>query len=347
MALPSDLSYGDFVQLAFHYLINPGPVRPNAGVAVSVLYYLYSHYASNPNIQAKVPLRDNQLYQAMQDIIDATNSDGKFRIIRVQHKPLNQPVTFSVLDQTRAHRLYGGLLQETYMTTYQLAKTAMKSYLHVYPSGTTQVTPGSDHLNRATNRPLTSNWRIGINVLPGSIAAAVEALMPIMHTHKDIRHIKFWAPGRASKLDSVIIFLRKQANTYGNIQLAVQQAMTNARVQIQPNFSPMWNEFADGYGEAAEAPRNGFSFGVFRCILAYLAIPQRPDTAAMLTLSDYLARVDDTFTTFGIPLFAPHEQGPLHEPPYNDPIRQRFMRAMALYSKLPADTFQNYQLTAR
>ena len=346
MPIPSDQSYGDFVQLAFYYLINPGPVQPNAGVAVSVLYNLYCHYTPYLNIQAKVPLAGDELYWAMIEILDAAELNNRERIIRVQHKPLNQPVTLSVMDQPRAHQQYGTLaLNNTITNTYPLAETALTSYLHVYPAGTQRQAPDSNALNYPQDRPVTSNWRIGINVLPGSIAAAVEALMPIMHTYKDIHHIKFSAPGRANKSDSAIIYLRKETATYNTIKGNVQQAMTN--VEIQPKFSPMWNEFADGYGEAAEAPTNGFSFGVFRCILAYLAIPRRPSTAATLTLSGYLARVDETFETFGIPLFAPHEQGPLWAPPYNHPIRLRFMRALALYSNLPADTFQNLQLTAR
>lgn len=347
MPILSDQSYQEFVQLlAFPYLVNPGPVEPNAGVAVSNLYRGYCYYTPSPNIQAKVALAGNELYMAMIALLDATYSDNKNRIIRVQHTPPGRTATLSVMDRQRASDQYGNLLQHPTIT-YPLAETALTSYLHVYPSGTTQVTTGSDNLSRATNRPPTNNWRIGINVVPGSMAAAVEALMPIMYDFEDIDHIKFLAPGRANKSDSVIIFLVKDPDTYDLTKQAVLQAMEEAQVEIQPKFSPMWNEFADGYGEAAEAPINGYSFGVFRCILAYLASPRRPSTAAILTQWDYQARVDKTFETFGIPLFAPHEQGQLIVPPYNGLIRKRFMKARALYENLPADAFQNLQLTAR
>ena len=340
MPIPSDQSYQDFVRSAFSILTNLGPALPNAGVTVSCLYQLYCYYNSNPNIQAKVPLAGTQLYQATFDLLVNSHTDDKYRFIRIQDDDL------SVMDQPAALQQYGSLVQNSnVITTNQPAITALTSYLHIYPDGTKWPDRNTNKLKRPNNRGGIINWRFGINVVPNSIAAAVKALMPILDQYPEIDHIKFSAPGRANKLDSVIIYLLKPANTDNTIKQAVQQAITNANVQIQLNFSPMWNEYANGYGEAAEAPTNGYSFGMFRCILAYLAYPRRPSTAATLSLQDYQARVDKTFETFGIPLFAPHEQGQLLAPPYNHPIRIRFMRALALYRNLRANAFQNLQLT--
>lgn len=335
--VPPDQSYQDFVRLAFTNLVNWGPAWPNDGVAVSVLYHLYCHHNFHFNIQAKAPLTGNQLNQAMINLINSVTINNRNHVIRIQDDNLN------VMNQRATLRQYRNPPQNM----SRQARRARRSYLHVYPYGTTVVQNSLNQITLPNTRNYAKNWRIGINVFPNSMAAAVQALVPIMDQNLVIDHMKFMAPGRADKSDSVIIFLRKQANNYGNIRIAVGQAMVNAQVQIQRKFSPMWNEFDYGYGEAAEAPTNGYSFGMFRCILAYLAYPRRLSTVATLRLADYQARVDEIFETFGIPLFAPHEQGQLILPPFNDPLRIRFMRALALYRNFGANVYQNLLLVAR
>lgn len=338
MPRPSYQSYQDFVRTAFAYLEDPGPIRPDDALAVSDLYHLYSNYDSRPWIAAKVPLAGVPLYQAMIAFINNANNTDPNRIIRVQSDK------WRVLDKAAALIHYNNPPPGGPGLSAQ-AQTAMTSYLHVYPTGTQRRSPNSKHLIAPQNHNYVNNWRIGINVVPGSIAAAVLALMPILDANRHIGHIKFSAPGTAGKPDSVIIYLRKRTATYGAIKAAVQQAIPV--VNVQAKFSPMWSEFADGFGEAAEPPKNGGSFGTYRCILAYLAYPRSASTAATLSPSDYLARVDQTFGIFGIPLFEPQKQGRLPSPPYNSSIRKRFMRARALHKGKPTNHFHKTKLVDR
>ena len=335
MPRPSDQSYQDFVRAAFSYLVNPGPVPPDAGLAVSELYDCYADYDPDPTVRAKRALTGNRLYGALVDFI--TNVGG--RIIRVQNDD------WSVLDQPAALVQYRNPPLGGIRALPTQARKALTSYLHVYPTGTQRVALDSNKLIRPANRPTTNNWRIGINVKPRYIARAAQALVGIMDANRHIDHIKFSAPGSARKPDSVIIYMRKRTATYGTIKAAVQTAIPVR--YVQPKFSPMWNEFADGFAEAAEAPIHGGSFGTFRCILAYLAYPRRASTAASLSLSDYQKRADETFELFGIPLFEPHKQGRLYRPPFNDPIRKRFMRAYALHKGKAANRYRNRQLIDR
>lgn len=341
MALSSDQSYQDFLRQAFFHLTNPGPVRPDAGLAVRNLYHLYCYYDSNPMIPAKAPLADNDLYRAMIELLEAANFENKKHIIRVQHTPPNQNVTFSIMDQDKALLQYGNLSRSSDIT-YQLAITAMKSYLHVYPSDTRRLDQNTNELSRPIGRSGIIDWRIGINVDPISIAAAVLKFLPVVDKYPDIHHIKFAAPAFATKSDSIIFYLRKQPNTYKTIRKAVKQASQN--LKIQPKFAPMWNEFAAGLGEAADAPRRDLSFGIYRCILAYLAFPVSRIEAAALSFPQYLDSVDDMFERFGIPRYMPHEQGRLYIPPVDAALQRRFMVAKALYDGKSFDAYQDSKL---
>ena len=349
MPLPSDQSYKDFISSAYTYLTNPGPVRPSDGVAVSKLYRLYSRYDSNPTVAAKVALVGDPLYQAMVAFIGNANI-GANRIIRVQSDK------WRVMDQAKVLKQYQNPPQGSPGAMKRQARKALGSYLHIYPDGTKRKGRKSVTLpagrpgvplpdgSRDPNHP-PNNWRIGINVEPGSMTAAVAALMDIMDNNADINHIKFSAPGTAGKPDSVIIYMRKRDDSYAGIRTAVQNAV--AGLNIQHKFSPMWNEFADGFGEAAEPPKGGSSFGTYRCILAYLAYRRPSSKAATLSPSEYLARVDQIFGIFGIPLFEPHKQGSVIIPPYNRSFHDRFMKARALSKGKAADHYLNDQLIAR
>ncbi len=295
--------------------------------------------APDPTIAAKVGLVGNPLYLAMVAFINnATNIDPN-RIIRIQSDD------HSIMDQVAVLQEYNNPPPGSPAAMNRQARKALSTYLHVYPAGTQRQAPNSNKLIAPANRNYTNNWRIGINVLPGSIAPAVLALMPILDANRHIGHIKFSAPGLAGKPDSVIIYMRKRRATYDTIKGAVQAAIPAANVQA--TFSPMWNEYEPGFAEAAEPPKYGGGFGTYRCILAYLAYPRQPSTAATLRPSDYLARVDQTFGIFGIPLFEPHKQGPLLEPPYDSHIRKRFMRAYALHKGKSTNRYRKRHLIAR
>ena len=335
MPVPADQSYQDFVKAAFNYFMNPVD-HPHvyAGRTIRELYGCYSRYDSDPTVPPKVALAGIALYTALDTFI--TNVGA--RIIRVQRDHWN------IMNKAAVQTEYQNRIGGGNAALSNSARRARDTYLHVYPTGTVGVLP-----KKVTPPParaaITPNWRIGINVEPNSIAGAAQALMGLMDAQNDIGHIKFSAPGMAGKPDSVIVYLRKRRQTYAAIRTAVQVAV--APLNIQQKFSPIWNEFAPGLGEASEPPKNGGSFGSFRCTLAYLAYPQLRSAARTLSLSEYQDRIDETFEIFGIPRFHPNEQGPLGSPPYDDVWRRRFMRAFGSYKGVYPNEYQNRLLTDR
>ncbi len=96
----------------------------------------------------------------------------------------------------------------------------------------------------------------------------------------------------------------------------------------------MWNEFVDGYAEAAEPPRGGGSFGTFRCILAYLGYDYLLASGDGSTINNYLAWTDTIFEIFGISQFSPHDQGPLNNPLYDNQMRLEYMQVFSICRSL-------------
>lgn len=336
MPLPSEQSYREFLRLAFAYLTNPGPVRPNAGLAVNRLYRLYCYYDSNPLVPPKVPLADAQLCQAMIDLITNANTGGINRFIRIQDD------NFSVMNQATVLGQYQNWQQNNIALTDRQAIIALTSYLHVYPTATQWPDHNTNQLTRPRGLPRNNDWRIGINVKPRRIATVAQNLLPLMDYREDVDHIKFAAPGMAGKPDSVIIFLRRRRRTYLQFRGFVQNAVNPQHILAK--FLPMWNEFAAGLGDAAEPPRRDFSFGTYRCILAYLAFPVHGTEAAALSFPQYLDSVDDMFERFGIPRYIPHEQGRLYIPPVDAALQRRLMAAKALYDGKSFDAYQDSRL---
>lgn len=334
MPRSSDQSYQDFVRLAFDYFVGLGnPAKPNAASSVHNLYTQYSAYNPDPKVQAKVSLKDKALYNAMITFID--NAANK--VVRVQGDD------WSVLDNVGVRKEYVKRRDDKKFVLSTQAQRALRTYLHVYPAGATNQK--SNKVTMPNGRPDPNNWRIGINVKPDSIAAALAVLAPIMDSTPDIHHIKFAAPGTAGKPDSVIIYMRKKDKTYTGIRTQVQAALGG--LNLQSKFSPMWNEFANGVAEASEPPKNGGSFGTYRCILAYLAYYFLQLTNDDMTPEDYLGWCDAIFEIFGIPQFEPHQQGPLNDPLYDNSMRQLFMSASALYKRKPANSFKDVLLINR
>jgi hypothetical protein len=333
MPVPSDQSYEDFVKAAFIYFADPVlPPKVYAGRTIRNLYNRYAAYDSDPAVPAKVPLAGNALYAALVSFIDNVGN----RIVRVQSDDWNILNNVGVRAEYQA-RVVGGNAPLS-----QTAGRARGSYLHVYPTGTTANPPNG--VTPPHGRAV-SNWRIGINVQPNSIAGAAQALVGIMDANNDIGHIKFSGPRSARKPDSVIVYMRKRRQTYANLRATVQNAVR--LLNIQPKFSPMWNEFVPGLAEAAEPPRHGGSFGNFRCTLAYLAYPEKRSESNRVGLVEYQDLVDQTFEVFGIPRYQPHEQEPLPVPIYDDAWRRRFMRAFASYKGVDPIVYRNTQLTDR
>ncbi len=347
MPRPSYQSYEDFVRIAFAYFVGlANPAHPNAGRSARALYRRYSSYHPDPLIAPKVPLAGDPLYTALSNLI---NNIGN-HVVRVQSDDWN------LLDNAAVRQEYQSRLGGQLNPLSRSALATQSSYLHVYPTGTVATAPDSVTLpaGRPGAAPIgggggpdlpRNNWRIGINVEPSSMAAAVAALVGIMDNNADINHIKFAAPGTAGKPDSVIIYLRKSDNTYAGIRDAVEAAV--AGLNIQHKFSPMWNEIANGFAEAAEPPKGGSSFGGYRCNLAVLAYLELLAAGVNVTINNYLAYMQRTFSIFGIPVQLPHRQGPLDDPLYDNQMRRRFMQVLALKKRRAANRYQNRQLINR
>ena len=204
------------------------------------------------------------------------------------------------MDKTAMLEQYAKPLTTAFNTA---ARYASKSYLHLYPSGSTysrrgRFVPPVEHTK-------VCNWRIGINVKPSSMAQAVAALAPVLDAQKDINHIKFQAPGSASKCDSVIVYMNK-TDDYLNVKNAVIGAVTG--LDIQDCFSIIWEQPLDGIGEAAEPPIG--SFGTYRSSIAVLSyhvalklFNRRPN------LDQFLRVAKSVYQQFGVSFADPHKQG--------------------------------------
>lgn len=179
------------------------------------------------------------------------------------------------------------------------ATMAANGYLHVYPTGSQYTnggnfTPPAGHVNH-------SDWRIGLNIEPTSIAAAATALGPVLDAQNNINHIKYLAPGSIDKNDSVIVYMNK-AGDYNTVKAAVTGAV--AGLDIQDCFAIIWEQFADGQAEASEPPAG--SFGSYRTaisVLSYCSTGGRPD------LDQFLTAARTIYNTFGVTFDNPHEQG--------------------------------------
>src|ERR1700734_1513681 len=90
----------------------------------------------------------------------------------------------------------------------KFAELLKTTYLHVYPTA-----------------PAEGNWRIGFNVRPVDIAAAMAELAPIMNQYDSLDHMKFLCPGSASKADSVIVYADRQVASFDALKHAALQAM--------------------------------------------------------------------------------------------------------------------------
>ncbi len=183
------------------------------------------------------------------------------------------------------------------------AQNASKRYLHLYPTGSTYL--GRGRFTPPLGHATASDWRIGINIEPSSIADALVALAPVLDAQNDINHIKFLAPGSAVKCDSVIVYMNKTDN-YTTVKNAVIGAVTG--LDIQDCFSIIWEQPVDGIGEAAEPPTG--SFGTYRAAIATLSyyiawqlFNARP------SLDNFLALADAAYGQFGVTFANPHEQG--------------------------------------
>ncbi|WP_139134899.1 hypothetical protein [Magnetovibrio blakemorei] len=98
------------------------------------------------------------------------------------------------------------------------AQLATDNYLHVYPANTVYGAGGHVTLPLARSGVVGKDWRIGINVTPATMPAAVAAVLGIMDAYNCVQHIKFTPSGYAGKPDSIILLYEKGWHLYDRAQ---------------------------------------------------------------------------------------------------------------------------------
>ncbi len=333
-------SYGDFRTACWTYLSAYNATAFGAlnhrrcmKDLYSNVYSAYNHYNAAP----KVALAHPPLYQQMINLIDATNTaNGHDNDIKIQTGspwPVLHGDAAKAAITAEYQNVIGGTILPAALTANAAAAT--NHYLHIYPNPV---------------RAVVSNWRIGINVPPGEIAAAVAALIPVMQANPDINHIKFAAPTIVGKPDSVIVYMRNNPVTYAGIEAAVRAAVDLAPAfHVVHQFAPMWNELAPGVAVAAEPPRHGGSFGNYRCIIAYAAylLSREMYPGAALNQANFNIEIDDMFNQFGMPTPAnPHRQNALAQP-FDPDYEGVFMALYGVYKQGDANAFTGVALLNR
>ena len=282
-------SYDAFVKAAWSYFSLPMVDELSGPSNLGDLYQFAAGY--NPgHLPPKSALSGSELDAAMALFVEATSPH---RIV-MQASEGDWP---DLTDQVPALAQYyiakgaGGR-----PVTNATAEALSGNYLHIYPAV-----------------PADGDWRIGINVEPRDMAAAVVALTPLLNRFPDIDHMKFLSPGDAAKADSALVYLRHTESGYDALKLAILEAAGGLR--LQPRIGAMWEPVAPGIGEAAEPPRevDGESFTSYRCQIAFLAYwqyRQQIQTASFDGFRDFLSQV---MALFGIDTTRPFAQGPLKD----------------------------------
>ncbi|MBL4614258.1 MAG: hypothetical protein JKY27_05215 [Magnetovibrio sp.] len=340
----SNASYTIFQQHAWAQLSNVANAGLNTGQR-STLLYRDCYTPSLDVVPAKIPLVNRALVVAMQSLLLNAGLTNAANLRRVKIQGGN--------DLTNVNRLeYQAWV--TYLNHWAVTRFLCRKLLHVPAALSLEADRGRRaylHIYAAGGRAENNNWRVAFNIHPSDIPAAVAAVCPILDAHADIGHFKVSAPGTASKPDSLIVYMRRQAATYAGIRLALENALQP--LNIQETFAPMWNEFGLGMAEAAEPPRvawpnpgagrSSVSFGRFRCLTTAVAFETAiaQDAAgveANVTQVQFNTRMDLAFPIYGMALANPHDQGQLAYVAGNAE-NDAFMRAFALYKNSPANTY--------
>jgi hypothetical protein len=279
-------SFNDFVGAAWQYLGMPMAQQLSD---VQNLRGLYAG-AANYNLQypPKASLYGVPLYRAMTTYIQSTHAH-QIRLQTGNNWPdlTNDVATFAAYYTACANR-------QSLPLNVQAEKVPLR-YLHVYPA-----------------LPANGDWRIGLNVKPHSMAAAMTALAPLLDQFPDIDHMKFLGPGSASKADSVIVYLRRDEGRYPGLRDAIIRAVADLDLELR--VGAMWNEIQEGVGEGGEPPAG--SFTTYRCVVVYLAYGEYQKSVREPSFCGFRKFLDARMRLFGLDVNAPHRQGPL---PRQDP----------------------------
>ncbi|MGH6871267.1 MAG: T3SS effector HopA1 family protein [Rhizomicrobium sp.] len=292
--VPSAESFREWAIEGFAYLRDSG-----FGPANLKLQSLYNN-ASAFGVGAETPsepLSGIALYRAMATYIGATIP---LRIELQTGPPGSWPdITASAGELRDYYSAQARFLEETELgkappepAVPEYAHEATTHYLHVLP-------------REARER---SDWRIGLNVLPQSIAEAMTALAPLIEKYPAICDIKFQGPASTLKPDSVIVYVSRDADRYDDLQAEILRLAET--LKIQPRVGAIWDEIAPGIGLAAEAPP-GESFLRYRCLvfyLAFLSFEGKLDSGDFALFWEYLRKYA---AMFGLDIDRPHLQLPL------------------------------------
>ncbi|HEY1631800.1 MAG TPA: T3SS effector HopA1 family protein [Rhizomicrobium sp.] len=275
-------SFAAFVEAAYMAL-NQDDAEFSTALDLNGLYNWAADY--NPaNCPPKNTLAGQPLYAAMSEYVDAT----------IPHKIVMQLGWRDLTDITDTLTVYydelaAGRAHVPIIPADQLPTT----YLHVYP-----------------RLQADADWRIGLNIVPADMANAMAALAPLLDEFPDIDHMKFLGPASAGKADSVIVYLRRNAERYAGLREAVLAAAQP--LTLQPRVGAIWNEIMPGIGEASEPPPGyGLSFTSYRCLVVYLAYLKYRESAAERSLADFRVYLAQAMTLFGLDPASPHLQGAL------------------------------------
>jgi HopA1 effector protein family len=278
-------SFEAFVGAAWSFFGIPKVDELSGAFNLNDLYVFASNY--NPaNVPPKDPLSHTDLDAAMATLVQATIP---YQIVMQGH---GWPELTGEAQALVAY--YNARAAQQRHAPPKFAELLKTTYLHVYPTA-----------------PAEGNWRIGFNVRPVDIAAAMAELAPIMNQYDSLDHMKFLCPGSASKADSVIVYADRQVASFDALKHAALQAMRPFR--LQPRVGAIWEEIHPGVGEAAEPPQeaDGTSFTAYRCILAYIAHWKYSRQAQRPNFDEFRHYLGEVFEIFGIDPQAPFLQGPL------------------------------------
>ena len=278
-------SFNDFILAAWANLRWPAAQRLSHVQNLRTLYAIAANY--NPdNVPPKSSLFGMPRYRSMAAYIQSTQIGAQHQI-RMQDGAAWPNLTASVAPFANYYTAVAN--QQSPPLNPQAEKLALR-YLHVYPAQQAQA-----------------NWRIGLNVKPADMAAAMTALVPLLNNSPDIDHMKFLSPGVDSKADAVIVYLRHTGG-YPQLRDAVVNAVTG--LTLEPRVGAMWEEIDDGIGEAAEPPAG--SFTTYRCVVVYLAYLEMALNGAP-SYGDFVPYLARVMALFGLDPARPHLQGPLQQ----------------------------------
>ena len=226
-------------------------------------------------------------------------------------------------------------------------KQALASrYYHVYPAGT-----AFDAQADPTNAREPVNWRVGLNVAPAEIAPLLARLLPVMEHCPAIQHLKLLAPGSVAKADSILFYMNRN-ETYDQVLVDIQGAVTAANVTLVDQFSAIYDIVAPGVGGGAEPPEHAAaSFTSYRSLVIYLAFVlyfmdavRRGARLADLTRADFVNVAAALLPRFGIPVDEPFKQNAIDQVDVELLLNDTYFRYLEIDMNEPPGAFEGATL---